>query len=54
MGMGVKHKKPARHTVTIDLPAAVWDKLTKITEAQLIPKAVFVRAVLVTHLSAIK
>jgi len=41
MGSAVKHKKPARRTVTIDLP-------------QLIPKAVFVRSVLVTHLSAIK
>ena len=54
MSTDVKHKKNARHTVTIDLPAAVWEKLTRITDAQLMPKAVFVRAVLVTHLSAMK
>ena len=53
-GEDVKHKKPARRTVTIDLPAAVWDKLSRVTDAQLIPKAVFVRSVLVTHLSQIK
>lgn len=50
----MKHKKPARRTVTIDLPAALWDKLSKVTDAQLIPKAVFVRSVLVTYLSQIK
>ena len=54
MGRAVKHKKPARRTVTIDLPPAIWEKLTKLTEAQLVPKAVFVRAILVTHLSQIK
>lgn len=54
MGSAVKHKKPARRTVTIDLPPAIWDKLSKVTDAQLIPKAVFVRSVLVTHLSQIK
>lgn len=53
-GGDVKHKKPARRTVTIDLPQPAWDKLTKITEAQFMPKAVFVRAVLLTHLSAMK
>ena len=54
MGIGVKHKKTTRRTVTIDLPAHLWEKLSKVTDAQLIPKAVFVRSVLVTHLSAIK
>ena len=53
-GEDVKHKKPARRTVTIDLPTHLWEKLSKVTDAQLIPKAVFVRSVLVTHLSAIK
>jgi hypothetical protein len=47
----VKHKKPARRTVTIDLPPSIWEKLSKICDAQLMPKAIFVRSVLVAHLT---
>jgi hypothetical protein len=53
-GEDVKHKKPARRTVTIDLPQPAWDKLTKITDTHFMPKAVYVRAVLLTHLLEIK
>jgi len=50
-GEDVKHKKPARRTVTIDLPPSIWEKLSKICDAQLMPKAIFVRSVLVAHLT---
>ena len=50
-GQDVKHKKPARRTVTIDLPPSIWEKLSKICDAQLMPKAIFVRSVLVAHLT---
>lgn len=53
-GEDVKHKKQQRRTVTIDLPQPAWDKLTKLTNEHFMPKAVFVRAVLLTHLSQIK
>lgn len=50
----MKAKKPKRRTVTVDLPPAAWDKLVKITDTQFVPKAIFVRSVLLAHLSQIK
>lgn len=50
----MKAKKTKRRTVTVDLPPVAWDKLVKITDAQFVPKAIFVRSVLLAHLSQIK